>query len=116
MLIEVAKLFRIIETLVDEAYDKSTKINAKFDAIAISAFSTLNDDNQEYKTRVLQNLVKFAQLFINFLRQTLKVKHFIRNNVHRINRHMYDAYNDVSIKIYRNRFLVFYDNLSTMND
>lgn len=45
MLIEIIRVFQIVKTLVDKAYDKSIKIDAKFDAIAINAFSTLNDDD-----------------------------------------------------------------------
>lgn len=116
MLTEAAKLFRTVGTLVGEAYDKSAEVDARFGAIAISALSALDDDDQEYKTRVLQNLAEFAQLSTGLLRQTLKAEHSIRDNVHRISRHMHDAYNDASTKAYRGRSPAFYDGLSTMDD
>jgi len=59
--IEIVKIFKIINTLIDKLYNKSQKINAKFEAIVVSALTIQNNNITKIcKDAILDSIAKFV--------------------------------------------------------
>lgn len=102
--------------LLGQSYDRANEIDARFSASTTGALTAIDTESTDDRDQLQRQIALFANDSKELLFRTLKGEHYIRDNVHRISRVMYDAYVEVDEAASRARAKKFYEELTIIKD